>query len=659
MNKTIVETCEKPAPAQDRVARLGQPLALAVILIALYILTPRYWESSGESWKHWMYARLLRQTHEFPPLAYSLYVAYLRLFLSLNLVFPWSVKLEFLATRLFASFALYRMLCDYCRRPWALLLACAWIPSISMVEGGNVVLGMGFLALYLSRPKRSPGREEEFIPVSLAAAALCHAAYQFFLIGHLIGAFLDRLKRGTPSAIPAWDGSRSGIAKTAAKIGLAVFAVIALSFHHPAKDAAGNPSLSAESSVTNVFFMIGTWREITRGEPVPSPEVLRDWESYHDAVWGRGVNTIWKAALNRPRIVLANIGSNVPDTLQTPMVFFTGYVPSAFLPLVCVFALLGAAGFMGLLARFADEDRLGRLTATLLGTAGTLAGLLLTWPKFRYTAVLLPVGLLLVAHLEYGAQRLKTFLSRLNRNLALRLCLILCAVLPLAALALNERTCALLLHKAAVSASARLNIRSLEVMLLLGGLAAWAAAARLRRALDKPGRPAAPPNRSHANAIVLGSALCVLATAGFPHGRLAQIKAVWSGQPLLQADEPSAVATYREVLRAVGTHTRIMGFQDHYINGFTDVNLDNTADIFSLPPYPDPSGKTESQLRRLDQIWVGGETELATDVAPQSYARYRLRVEPFLKKMLAQGWTQRQVAWWTVYEAPAEHEPRP
>lgn len=155
---------------------------------------------------------------------------------------------------------------------------------------------------------------------------------------------------------------------------------------------------------------------------------------------------------------------------------------------------------------FATDGRASYLLAVSFGTASLLAALMLTWFNPRYTLALLPVGLLMVVHLEQGAQRLEAAFRDMGGARARRALALLGAVLLLGGLVMNEGTCSILLRKI-VSPSARFNIRSLDVMVVLGALISWAAAARIgRSALPAASAPTAP---RYADAIVFASALLV------------------------------------------------------------------------------------------------------------------------------------------------------
>ena len=121
-------------------------IVTAILVLAIYVLTPRLWETGGESWKAWLAARILRETGGFP--VFSLgpaYIVYLQLFNFFD--YPLSIRIEYFLTHLFTSFSLYLFLKNFVSRKYALLLVCAWIPLMAIVEGGYAVIGIGFLSL--------------------------------------------------------------------------------------------------------------------------------------------------------------------------------------------------------------------------------------------------------------------------------------------------------------------------------------------------------------------------------------------------------------------------------------------------------------------------------------------------------------------------------
>ena len=160
--------------SQERLSGRGLLVAVVVLLLATYVLTPRFWEPSGEIWKQWAAARILRETGGFPVFSFGpLYISYLQIFQLFD--YPLSMQLEYFLTHLFAYIAIFLMLRSVLPATFALLLTCAWIPMIAVLQPGAMVAGIGFTALYFRG--RSSGINKGYLPASLLAAALCRTAF--------------------------------------------------------------------------------------------------------------------------------------------------------------------------------------------------------------------------------------------------------------------------------------------------------------------------------------------------------------------------------------------------------------------------------------------------------------------------------------------------
>ena len=98
----------KSSPPQKRFLTVQLLVAVATLLLAAYLLTPRFWEPGGESWRNWAAARILRETGGFPVFSVGpAYVVYLQFFQLFN--YPMSVQLEYLVTYLFTYIAIFLM----------------------------------------------------------------------------------------------------------------------------------------------------------------------------------------------------------------------------------------------------------------------------------------------------------------------------------------------------------------------------------------------------------------------------------------------------------------------------------------------------------------------------------------------------------------------
>ena len=156
-----------------------------MLVVAAYLLTPRGWEPGADTFKMWFAARLLTEHFQFPLFSHGpLYVVYLSLFRLL--AYPVSFFTEYAITHLFCYFSIYLLLRRRLSPALSFLLVAAWIPFLATVVGTHVHFGMGFLSLYLRRLYDS-SNQDEWVPLSLACAALSHPVYSLFLVGHVIG----------------------------------------------------------------------------------------------------------------------------------------------------------------------------------------------------------------------------------------------------------------------------------------------------------------------------------------------------------------------------------------------------------------------------------------------------------------------------------------
>ena len=146
----------KPLIIERRTAFSWQEIASYsfVIFLVAFFIAPRFWEPGGETFRSWAVAQLSRQTLEFSNIhAPQLYNLYLQLFLFLD--YPLSIQLEHFVTHLFCTVSLFLLLSRFLPRVPALIIVCAWIPQLWVIETGARVAAIGFFALYLSSNRNS------------------------------------------------------------------------------------------------------------------------------------------------------------------------------------------------------------------------------------------------------------------------------------------------------------------------------------------------------------------------------------------------------------------------------------------------------------------------------------------------------------------------
>ena len=653
--------------SQDRLRTSELLVAIIILLLATYVLTPRCWEPGGESWKQWAAARILRETGGFPVFSLGpLYTSYLQIFQLFD--YPVSIQLEYLLTHLFAYTAIFLMLRSILPSTFALLLTCAWIPMIAVLEPGGMVAGVGFVALYfrcirsgMEFQKEIPTTENRpsviakrfscsmfnkgYLPVSLLAAALCHSAFVAFLIGNIIGVFTERRLRRQPIFTFFRSIRQTQIFPLMAKGGLLILVVLTILFsshrwdhNHMLTDWTYIPFPSG-NPLTLGFFQLGNWKYIMRTVP-ESLWIHQDWYFTHEKAFG-GAATILQALLRKPDTVIKNVLENMTSLAQLPRFFTAGNLRG---PLAAAFWVLLPIGFLGMVQRFKSDRLRPFIFSISVGTIMMVGALLLTSLNNRYMMALLPVALLIIAHIGPG---LWCFV-KLSKKRALSL--VLSSLLIFAGIILNEWTVAALFHRD-LSFSSRLEIWSLDILLIGIGIIF----------ITSIYRPAFLAKIKYQDCLYLGaiaavmSAVLVFFTAAYPKGKARQLEAVLSNQAFLSGTEPLSMAiACPELLSSLSRKISVLTLEDTWIKGFTKVDLDKIYLVRSLPPFPDSSGKTEKLLSNLDMIWVSSSwSKEAPSVSSANFWRYRLHVAPFLEKALARGWTAQEVqGYGKIYRRP-------
>ena len=295
-----------------------------IIALAVYGLTPRNWMPGDESWKYWAAARILRDTGGWHVLSFGpAYVAYLIPFVSLD--YPFAFQLEYFIAHIFCHISIFLLLRRILPVSHALLLACAWIPIIAVVEGGAMVTGIGFFSLYLGNYWNTPATEK-YLPNSLLAAVLCHNVYLFFLVGHLFGSFVHKEKRMITTNNFQYSAVKKWFFPLFLKSGLISVFTLAIIFpssrwdhNHQMMDFRYAPQLEDSSSFTQAFFQIGNWKYVTANVP-ESEWPDQDWYFTNKKIYG-GATTVLQAASNNPQLFFKNILTNIPSAILLPLYF--------------------------------------------------------------------------------------------------------------------------------------------------------------------------------------------------------------------------------------------------------------------------------------------------------------------------------------------------
>ncbi len=549
-------------------------LAAVIIILAAFMLTPRYWEpgAGGESWKQWAAARILRDKGEFPVIGLGpLYVVYLELFSFFD--YPLSMNLEHIITHLFAYISIFLMLQKFLRSEYALLLTIVWIPKLAIVEPGGTVAGIGFLSLYLMRIK-SALNNEDYLPLTLAAAALSHSAYAPFLAGHIIGVLVKKWQKHSPLISFSGAFSQKKLLLISAKVGLIALVILTIAFppvhynNHGMMDSKYMP-VNPKNPAALTSFMLGNAAYVMRTVP-ESEWIYQDWYFTHEKAYG-GATNLFQAIYKKPETVIMNILRNMRLGIQAPAYFFIGTFPGI---ISLIFWVLPALGLIGLFLALKEQGNFPLIFSIGLGSVAAFGGLLLTAFNQRYIVTLLPIALLMLSHVGLGLYHIKKFhiplLSRFN---------------------------------------------------------------------------SIPSAVKSTRFIIVVSSILLLLTVQYPFGKISQIEAVLEHKAFFSGKKPiSMVNAYPELLGSLNENTKVLALENQWIISFTNVDLDNIHQVWSLPPFPDPSGETEKMLSNLDVILVSNKwkTERAT-LPTQSYLRYILHVKPFLEKAVNEGWTVKDV----------------
>lgn len=645
-------------------------ISVAIVLIAAYILAPMNWEPGGESLKNWVSARIFRQTGGFPVLHHApLYNIYLQLFLFLD--YPLSIQLEHFVTHLFAYTSIFMLLRRFLSSVPALLLTCAWIPTLWGIEGGSRVAGIGFLSLYL-RTDNDSVFNKGYLPASLFAGALCDSANIAFLFGHIVGTVIKRRSNKEPIITLPYFSQNVRFFPAIVKAVLVLLVIMTICFQSKSPDNTVHgyyypwAPFPQTGILTVGSLQWGNWKYVMRNVPA-SEWVYQDWYFTHKDAFGGALN-IFQAVLNRPDVFFRNMVSEIPEAVLVPLNFMVGFsFPGGLLKsLLFLFSwsfLL--ISFYRLVQYFKLNNLMPQVYSIVFGCSAAITALLMVHFKPRYTIVMLPVGLLITANIGTSFQLLlrslyENYSFRSNSATAIntstrshKIIIFFASILIVSGFIANEWNLAALLSKDRfVALSSRILIWLVDLFLITGGILLI-----MKRdyfsSVFKQLKDAHYSNTPSwfTNAIILFLAICVLFTSYNP-GNLTTGKYGFSSNPFLLSGEMTSV--HRVLLASVDKTTKVLALEAPWIRAFGNVDLDNVFHPLYLPPFADISGETERFLNRLDVIWVSPEfSTKAPSLATQIYLRYHLHVAPFLEKALKNGWTVQSVdGFGNIYRRP-------
>ena len=629
-----------------------------VLVLATYFLAPANWEPSPESLDNWAGAKVFRVTGGFPVFHHApLYNLYLQIFLCFE--YPFSVQLEHFTTHLFTYTALYIFLRRFLPILPSLFLVCAWIPTLWGVEGGSRILGMGFFSLYLGALE-GKALTKGFLPLYLLIAALVDQSYLMFFWGHFLGMALIRYMN--EESVVNWGCLRKGLSFSGA-VKLLILGVVALTFIFPSQRPDYNVWVVdypwVPIPVQEIYFVSFIqwldWYYVVHSIP-PVEWINSDWYLIHEMAFG-GAQSLLQAVVNNPVLVWESITRNLVPALIVPSNFIVGF-SFKFTPLslaiLCPLAWILLVFSLYKFTRYTNSaDTLAQVYSLTLGTCASIAALLPIHLSPRYTAALLPVGLLLVVYVGTSLQQLVGFARRFvlprvdseydEEPFQRRIAIGAGSVMVLTGLAANEWLfTALFSNDGEISLYFKCLIWVVDLLLVGAGL----------KVIMRPSLISSEVSGirkwEYTNAqnwptftVVMLIAGCVCLSSVTGNGARATVANVGANPFALSGVMNQA---HKGLMEGVDENTRILSMSDTWLKTFTDVDLDNVYSVFYLPPFRDSSGDTERFLQGLDVIWVSDQ--LATEApsqSTQSYLRYKLHIRPFLKDALINGWTMRVV----------------
>jgi hypothetical protein len=558
---------------------------LFVTLVAtIYFLTPYGFEPGGESFGAWAAARILAETGGFPVFSRSpLYVAYLTLFLKLP--FPASMTLEYWILHLFALISIYALVRTHLGGAQSLVLIIVLAPFLGIVEGGGTVAAIGFFSLYLRNYATTEASTWVFLPATLLAAALCHSVYLSFLALHLLVSvlFIFRGKlHGTPVAV-----NYGRLRDKVPLLLLTGFAVTAFLFqsdrddhNHMLMDPRFAP-IPLSSAINIGFFQIKTWMLVDKIYD-PSILYLKDWYFETPKFFGNS-KTIAEVLRNNPELFFSIVFRDMSTTLLIPFYLYSFYFvyPPTNILIMLASMLVLLMLLIGMVKIYRGHG-VAPLFILSVGCGSAIAAFLLTWFSLRYSVTLLPVFLLAYCHYLgdiklaakvpiYESHRLKSVIFILG-------CALTLSNAPF--VVNNER----IADECAVAGNPSVFSKAFQV-----------ACTKWKRVKYQIG------------------------------------DVVENNEFLKGARGVSMLTAYPVLSKLIDNKTRILSLENTFFSSFTDVDINNNRQIWSLPPYDDKSDYTNNFLNEIDVIFVSENwaTEAAS-VSTQSYLRYKLHVLPYL-----------------------------
>lgn len=644
----------------------------AVLSLSVYIFAPRFWEPSAETLRYWAFARILRETGGFPVFSGGpLYVLYLQLFSFFE--YPLSFQIEFFITHLFCAACIFLMLRRIVNDFPALLLTCAWLPAIALVQGTAAVAGMGFVALYLTRNVISSNENDHYLSLSLGAAALCHSAYMPFFAAHTAGVFIKRLKSKSPIISKI---RKIRILPFSLYIALIILIMTTILFQSPRWDnshmmmPAKYVPVPMDNPLMMGFFQIGNFRYVKQNMP-ESEWLFQDWYFTHEKAFG-GATTFLQALSTKPDFVFSILVNNFKSFLLLPTIFLSESVLPIFASDFLKLLLWGLVfiGILGIIKRCKVHEQLPLLITIFFGTISIIGALFLTRFNLRYVMTLLPIALFVLAHIGLGFKSLvlrgsttdftkkdpRKYFHMFNRSLwKERISFfaskqVLLGILGMAIIVLGMFPARQLIKLLSRFIFGNTEIFSLGVMVFIGFVISFALIATGAFVVKRycplwPSYLLRQVSCHFKGIIALFATVLIIGNLCYSI-KMEGVINMFSTKYLLTGSKPvSIMTTHKTLLSSINRRTSVLALEETWIKAFADVDLDQVYSVFGLPPFEDESGKTEDFLSRLDVIWVSNNW-ISTNpaISTNYFLRYQLHIKPFLERETAIGnWVAEEV----------------
>ena len=398
---------------------------LALIPLTIIFLLPLNFEPGGECFNEWATARLFLDWQGFPnpslSLGYVLYSSFLMSFLEYeNFIF-----IEYLITFTFFYGCLYCFMRHWLNPMISFLTIITFILIFYYIEGHNLIIGIGFIFIYLRQLLIK--KYSLILPLNLLLACTFHQSFLFILLGHYLGTFLNLvfLKNQEIKFNKEMYLNKKNYFKFLIILVLAI--VYSLSFLNPSLRKDNNhymdempwAPMKIKSSLDAGIMQMGPADYNARRISLEDAKT-QDWYFTNKTVFKNAKNSL-DAMYKAPEVFVENIGFNLRYLFTLPNSFLLKWhnkpiiILSAFILIVTV--------YMFLINLYRKKEYVF-LSSFILGAMGITLALLLTRTfNIRYNVSLSPFILTAVLQGTYLINQ--KFLNKLKRGFLINLLAIL------------------------------------------------------------------------------------------------------------------------------------------------------------------------------------------------------------------------------------------